>query len=315
MARYWSEETQAVMHSPRYPPGMMGDVSGVWKSQLLTRTESSLFQDVYAASLELNTSEEVQEQIDKGIEVRKEQLEQARRLLMRLHKAAGHPTNRALAKICRDRGMPRWVINEALNLSCQACLDTKRGEQLVTPVSVGTKPQPWQFLGMDVLELMFPKQKQKARYLLMIDMTMKFAAVEVLWQGPVQESGTDPGSRIMEVFSGTWLQHRPRPEWALCDPQTSIAFGDFNEFLHSIGIGMTVTAGEAHWQLGGVEVSVRTIKKVMKRLRNEKEDMNPKMVGYLAAMANNHTIKTKGSQRSSGHTEQIQMPMERKLTH
>ena len=98
----------------------------------------------------------------------------------------------------------------------------------MTPVSVGTKPQPWQFLRMDVFELMFPKQKLKARYLRMIDMTMKFAAVEVLWQRPMQESGTDPGSRVMEVFSGTWLQHRPRPEWALCDPQTSIAFGDFN---------------------------------------------------------------------------------------
>ena len=32
-----------------------------------------------------------------------------------------------LARICRDRGMPSWVVEEAKNLTCQGCIDAKIG--------------------------------------------------------------------------------------------------------------------------------------------------------------------------------------------
>ena len=80
----------------------------------------------------------------------------------------------------------------------------------------------------------------------------------------------------------------------LCDPQTSLAYGDFPEFLSSVGIGLSVTPGEAHWQLGGVAVAVKATKKTMKKIRSQEPNLPPSVVGHLAAMAANHTLKVKG---------------------
>ena len=111
----------------------------------------------------------------------------------------------------------------------------------------------------------------------MIDLTTRFQAT-CCGTGKLNEAGTDPGIRFMEV---------------LCDPQTSLAYGDFPEFLSSTGIGLSVTAGESRWQLGGVEVDVKATKKTMKKIRTQEPNLPP-VVGNLAAMAGNHTLKVKG---------------------
>ena len=111
----------------------------------------------------------------------------------------------------------------------------------------------------------------------------------------MNEAGTDPGVRFMKIFASAWLQRRPRPEWVLCDPQTSLDYGDFPEFLSSTGIGLSVTPGEAHWQHGGVEVAVKATQKTMKKIPSQEPNLPPSVVGNLAAMAGNHTLKVKGS--------------------
>ena len=292
----WDAATREIMENVSYPGPFVVQLAGHWTRQWQHEqtVDEKRLHSIYAMAQEMASNEEVQTETPQGVPIPKETVEKAQKLLHRLHKAAGHPPNRGLARICRDRGMPNWVVEEAKNLTCQACIDAKRGEQLVLPVSVGTKPQPWQFVGIDVFELPFYDQKVKARYLLMIDLTMRFQAVEILWCGKMSESGTDPGMKFIEVFASSWLQHRPRPEWVLCDPQTSLAYGDFPEFLSSVGIGLSVTPGEAHWQLGGVEVAVKATKKTMKKIRSQEPNLPPSVVGHLAAMAANHTLKVKG---------------------
>ena len=70
----------------------------------------------------------------------KSQKDHALALLHRLHQAAGHPSNRALARLCRNRGMPPLVVQMAQGLKCQACEDTKTGGQMTVPISVGERP-------------------------------------------------------------------------------------------------------------------------------------------------------------------------------
>eukprot|EP00434_Breviolum_minutum_P036551 symbB.v1.2.032385.t1/scaffold3856.1/size95938/3 len=88
--------------------------------------------------------------------------ERARIMLHKLHCAAGHPTNRNLAKLCRDRQLPKWIVKEALELKCQACKDTERGQQLIQHRSLGDRAVPWQTIAMDGFELHFPVQNVKA---------------------------------------------------------------------------------------------------------------------------------------------------------
>ena len=107
------------------------------------RRDEKRLHSIYAMAQEMASSQEVQTETLQGVS--KETVEKAQKLLHRLHKAAGHPPNRGLAT----------------NLIYQACIDAKRGEQLVLPVSVGTKPQPWQFVGIDVFEL--PSMSRRPR--------------------------------------------------------------------------------------------------------------------------------------------------------
>ena len=215
-------------------------------------------------------------------------------LLHRLHRAAGHPNNRALARLCRDRGLPPWVIQLAVDLQCQACLETKKGNQLTLPVSVGTRSAPWQIIGLDIYELYFPQLKTKARYLIMTCLTMRFTAVHLLWEGESHQVGTDSGQKLIHAFAEFWLMHRPRPEWVLVDAQTSLCKGDFVRFCQSIGIGVAGVPGEAHWQHGATESMVKSVKNTMKKLRSEQPSMSPRLCGLLASHAQNHVDRIKG---------------------
>ena len=123
---------------------------------------------------------------------------------------------------------------------------------------------------------------------------MRLVWVEMLWEGPMNESGTDPGQLLVETFAGSWLQHRPKPEWILTDPQSSLAKGDFAEFCGMIGRGLPTTPGEAHWQNGAVETAVKSVKHIMRRLRNENTELPARLCGHLAASAHNQTEVVKG---------------------
>ena len=182
----------------------------------------------------------------------------------------------------------------ALELKCQACVDVERGEQKILPYSLGTKASPWQLVALDTFEMVFPAARRKCRFLLMADVAMKFVSVSFLWAGQVGDAGTDSGRRIIEAFTEGWLLHRPKPQWIIVDPQTSMASGDFTQFCQHAGIGMTVTPGEAHWQNGHIESLIRVIKNTMKKIRNDEPLLDPRVVANLAVVAHNNLARVKG---------------------
>ena len=220
--------------------------------------------------------------------------EKGRALLHKLHRAAGHPSNKALARLCRDRKLPKWIIKEAEQLQCPACVSAERGTLPVPRKSLGQQPVPWQFVGLDVLELAMPAQQQKSRYLLMTCLCMRFVSVVHLWTGSLSDAGTDPGPRLIEAFCNGWLMHRPRPEWCIVDSQSSLRFGAVPTFLAHAGIGMTVVPGEAHWMHGKTEAMVQVLKRTMRRIRNEYPTLAPHSLAALATYAQNHTDRVSG---------------------
>ena len=295
--------SKAVSDTAFYPESMVQAIAKLWKSQWFKArkvNDQQIFQALNtlekgypAEESEAPADETVEEDepVPKEVELERQK---AWSLLHRLHRAAGHPHNRALARLCQDRKMPQWLIQMALKLKCQACVDTKKGEQLTLPVSLGARSKPWQILGMDVYELAFPRQGKKSRYLVMLCLTMRLTSVFHLWQGELHEAGTDPGDRLVEAFIESWLLHRPKPEWVLVDSQSSLCKGVFTQFLSSIGVGMSVTAGQAPWQHGSTESMVKALKSTIKRIRNEQPTISPKVCGQLAAMAQNNVDAVKG---------------------
>ncbi|CAE7365335.1 GIP [Symbiodinium natans] len=226
--------------------------------------------------------------------VLEEQRQKGVALLHRLHKAAGHPSNKALVRLCRDRKLAKWLIEEAERLVCQACVDAERGGHGVVQKSLGQQPHPWQMVGIDVLEVAFPAQKCKSRFLIMTCLAMRFISLVHLWTGSFSDTGTDAGERIINAFCKGWLLHRPRPEWIVVDSQSSLRFGQFPEFLEHAGIGLTVVPGEAHWCHGRTEAMVQVAKRTMRRLRNEAPDLSPQSLATLVVNAHNNSDKVLG---------------------
>ena len=289
--------SKAVAETAFYPPSMVTAIARIWRSQC-HRSRQASPKEIYKTIMAIDADKELEKRETKGEQelkhVPKEEIEKTNAMLHRLHRAAGHPTNRSLARLCQDRGLPPWVSQLALNLRCQACVDTKKGAQMTLPASIESRTRPWQMIGLDVFELYYPKLKVKARYLLMTCLTMRFTSVHLLWQGDMATTGTDAGQKLITAFVEGWLLHRPRPEWLLVDAQTSLAKGDFAAFCQSIGIGISAVPGEAHWQHGGTESMVKAIKNTMKKVRSEYSQLSPKLVALLASAAQNHGDRVKG---------------------
>ena len=286
--------SQAVAETAFYPKSMVEGIARLWKSQWMKSRHSSP-REVYKSIMAISNDSVTQSRGEKELDnVSKQDRERTLVMLHRLHRAAGHPSNRSLARLCQDRGLPPWVSQLALQLRCQACVETKKGAQMTLPASIESRPRPWQMLGLDVFELYFPKQKLKARYLLTVCLTMRFVSVHLLWQGDVAQTGTDSGEKLINAFVESWLLHRPRPEWLLVDAQTPLSKGDFAKFCQSIGVGLSVVPGEAHWQHGATESMVKAVKETMKRIRNEQSTLSPKLCGLLASVAQNQVDRVKG---------------------
>ncbi|CAK9000779.1 unnamed protein product [Durusdinium trenchii] len=193
--------SKAVAETAFYPPSMVTAIARIWRSQC-HRSRQASPKEIYKTIMAIDADKELEKRETKGEQelkhVPKEEIEKTNAMLHRLHRAAGHPTNRSLARLCQDRGLPPWVSQLALNLRCQACVDTKKGAQMTLPASIESRTRPWQMIGLDVFELYYPKLKVKARYLLMTCLTMRFTSVHLLWQGDMATTGTDAGAWHLE---------------------------------------------------------------------------------------------------------------------
>ena len=128
----------------------------------------------------------------------------------------------------------------------------------------------------------------------MVEMAMSLQSGTVVREGDLGLKGTVGGDKIIESFCRDYLLHRPKPRWIVVDPQASFVDGTFAEFAQRAGIGMLATPGEAHWHHGFTERRVQILKRVMRRLRNELPEVQPRVVLWLALAAANSLDRVKG---------------------
>ncbi|CAK9012313.1 Cytoplasmic dynein 1 heavy chain 1 [Durusdinium trenchii] len=218
----------AVEATGYYPKPMTDMIAKRWKSQKEQVLRKNYHEEA-SRVLELMTKDiemfPVQQQ--EG-EATKKEKEKAEALLHKLHKASGHPTNRALARLCADRGMPGWMVQMAKELKCAACVHSQQGGQMVIPYSLGAKPGPWHFVSADVMDLVFPALRLKARVLVATCVVMKFLAAKVVWTGEVGVQQAEP--------TGEWQKdaQRAMDEWrrSLCRV-VSFDIEDVNQLLYN----------------------------------------------------------------------------------
>lgn len=79
-------------------------------------------------------------------------LEAVKQLMMRVHRAAGHPGFSKLQDLLRARGSPSWAVELGGALECPERKEAAK-PRLVPPASLGKEPELFEILGSDVFEL------------------------------------------------------------------------------------------------------------------------------------------------------------------
>ena len=220
-------------------------------------------------------------------------LEEIKTQMLRVHKAAGHPSMASLQRMLRARKAPQWAIELAGTIECPFC---KEAKQPASPpvASLQETPGLFEIIGTDVFEFEFKDLKYK--FMLIRDRASGLVMVELLKQfgGLDGETAYEPTTEtVIRVFS-RWLMHNPAPKWILTDSATYYTSQQMIDFAGQSGIGLLTTPAESHQMLGAEEGAIRILKGTVVRLLKEVEDMEVELAFVLAAHGHNQSIGPSG---------------------
>ena len=215
----------------------------------------------------------------------------------KFHKAAGHPTNRNLARIVEEAGHEKWKIEVARNHACPACQSLKPGgtsSGQVPPATTHALYPAWHAVGVDTGEWVVPNQKKKVKFLVFVDVTTKLRVLQPLHVYDFLEMKTESAEEVMTALTDKWLAVFPKPKVLLMDSAKSFVSDAFHEFASSLNIQVHYIAEKEHWAHGTVEAVVQDIKMTASAIQLESLDQDPRITLQLAASALNSTEYTAG---------------------
>ncbi|CAK9022651.1 unnamed protein product [Durusdinium trenchii] len=213
------------------------------------------------------------------------------------HKAAGHPTNKNLAKLIKNAGQPAWKSELALEHKCPACEAIRPGgtsSKNIPPASTHSMWSAWQAVGMDTAEWQIPATKNKVKFVLMMDLATKLRVVWPIMEYPNMEMRAETADHIIEAFTERWLSVFPKPEMVIVDNGKSFTSDRFNTFLRESNIAVHYPPEKEPWAHGILEAGIQDIKQVATVLHMEQLDLRPAHTLVLATSALNQTEYTAG---------------------
>ena len=292
-----------------YPWRMVKAIANAWRQELLAdRNQRLLFAvddqpSMVSIEEELNVLEEddgnllpVQQEAGSA-EPTPGELEKWKTRVSHFHKAAGHPTNRNLARVIRDSGAPDWKVRVALEHSCETCKSLKSGglsSGQIPPAATHSLPKAWQVLGLDAFEWTVPGLKKKARFLLIIDLATKLRSAALIRTYPDNAMHGESSEEVIHALVSGWLAHYPKPEIIIPDNASSFSSVHFHEFVLAQGIRLHLPPEKEAWSHGIVESAGKDVKHVATAIQTESLDNTPEMTLALACSALNSTEYTAG---------------------
>ena len=217
--------------------------------------------------------------------------------IAKYHRAAGHPTNRNLAKIISDGGHPSWKVQVALRHKCPACESLRSGSTsagTIPPASTTPLCKAWQTVVVDVAEWTIPASRKKVKFVLLMDYATKLRVVAPLKTYDVMSMDAESAESVIQVFAERWLSVFPRPEVVIMDAAKTFTSAKMHEFLSSLNIVPHFIAEKEHWSHGTAEAAVQDVKTTSTAIQLEARDQDPFVTLHLAAAALNATEYTAG---------------------
>eukprot|EP00435_Cladocopium_sp_Y103_P016659 s60_g4.t1 len=221
------------------------------------------------------------------------QLELIKTQMLRVHKAAGHPSMANLQRLLRARQAPPWAVALAGQIQCPDCIEAKQPPS--APVaSLHETPGLLEIIGADIFEAEHGGHKFK--FMIIRDRASGLVMVEFLkrYGGENEESAWEPNSDIVVKVFSRWMMHNPSPKWIITDSATYYTSQRMMDFAGMSGIGLLTTPAEAHHMLGAEENAIRLIKSTAARLLKDETTMDVEMAYTLATHGHNSSINSTG---------------------
>ncbi|CAE7387909.1 unnamed protein product, partial [Symbiodinium sp. CCMP2592] len=197
------------------------------------------------------------------------------RKLKRFHSAAGHPSNHQLARIVKEAGKPKWMVEAAMKFSCPHCEAVRPGglsSKQIPPLSTRPLPCACQQVVADVGEWTSVAQKCKLKFVVFVDAATKLRVAEPLFRLGISEMRSETGTHLVEAFSKRWLSDKPKPEILIPDNARSFTSKHFQDFCSSVNVWLDVKEVMEKIQLGVLIISVGLWQAVLLfTMRNEAE--------------------------------------------
>ena len=206
-------------------------------------------------------------------------LDAIKQQMMRIHRAAGHPSFGNLARLLRARQAPDWAITMAGSLECPDCIESRRPHPH-PPAGDREQPALWEILGTDVFE--FEHEDLKYKFVLWLDSGLAFVDHLQTYKG-----NWEPTSKDLIRSFVRWLHVNPAPVWIISDSGRQFTSEEFTEICGRSGTGLMTAPAEAHWIMGNEESTINILKGATRKLMVEEPALRVEHAMVLAAHGHN----------------------------
>ena len=197
--------------------------------------------------------------------------------IRRLHHNLGHPDPQRFAKFLREGHASSTMVRAALDFQCDSCVESQKGHVSSRPARIHENIGFNSVVGMDTVTWT-SRAGQQYRFLHVIDEgTLFHTAI------PARTSMGE----IMQAFQRAWLMWAGPPETVYVDPASAFNSDAWREAMQALDVRIKMTAAEAHWQLGRVEVHGGVLKKMFDRMDCERPITSPEEFEQMLTVACN----------------------------
>ena len=207
--------------------------------------------------------------------------------IRRLHHNLGHPDAQRFFKFLRERQAEASVIQAALDFQCDSCLEAQKGHAATRPATIHEDVGFNSVVGMDTVTWT-SRAGQRFTFLHAIDEGTLFHVAT--------PSGTSQEA-LMQAFQRMWMSWAGPPQTVYVDPASSFNSETWRDQMQALDVRIKMTAAEAHWQLGRVEIHGGVLNRMMDRMDSEHPVTSPdkfeKML-MLACNAKNSLSRIRG---------------------
>lgn len=214
----------------------------------------------------------------------------SQKLLDKLHRKTGHPSNTALAATLRHRGAHPEVLEMAKKLFCDDCQELRMAP-LHDSVSLEKSETLWETLVIDNAE--FPADGKVMHCLMMIDEASRLLCPHFLFEHSDQENRNCTGQEAVEGIRDSWIRHYGAPACIRLDPEGAFRSGELQQWCSERSIEVLPCVAESHGQIGIIERAIQTVKATVRQLLQSSE-FSPWEAVVHACQSHNELDKIEG---------------------